>query len=89
MASVDGDRYEGAFSNDKRAGKGILFYRDGGSVYEGLWHDDKAICGTYKKLLETNQETIPLLEVAKSDTLADDILNESIASIEAPCNKPL
>ena len=87
-ASVDGDRFEGTFANDKREGKGVFFYRDKGSIYEGLWHDDEAICGTYKKLPEKIQNYLPLLETVNSDRLADDIINESIASIEVDrCNK--
>jgi hypothetical protein len=79
--SVNGDHFEGMFANDKREGKGILFYRDGCSIYEGLWRDDKAICGTYKKLPDKTQNDLPILEILKPDTVADDMFNKSIDGI--------
>ena len=37
---VDGVRYEGQFSNDKKEGFGIYYWIDG-RIYEGYWHKGK------------------------------------------------
>lgn len=81
--TVNGDRYEGSYKNDMKEGKGILFYRDGCSRYEGLWHANVPVCGTYVRMDNEHAHELPLLEMKNSDTLAADIINESISKIEA------
>ena len=36
----DFERYEGQFKNNKKEGKGIIFYKNGKKRYEGDFHDD-------------------------------------------------
>ena len=36
----DSDRYEGELKNDKREGKGIMYYNNG-KIEDGDWKEDK------------------------------------------------
>eukprot|EP00250_Pteridium_aquilinum_P006475 c16391_g1_i4 orf=122-532(-) len=80
---VNGDRYEGSYKNDMKEGKGLLFYGDGCSRYEGLWHANVPICGTYIRLEKEHLHELPFLEMENSDTLVEDMISEAISKLEA------
>lgn len=40
------NRYEGEWRDGKKNGRGKFFYLDSGQVYEGVWVDDIAKCGS-------------------------------------------
>lgn len=42
------NRYEGSWRNDQKNGPGKFFYLTTGQVYEGVWKEDIAKCGTMK-----------------------------------------
>lgn len=44
LLSANGNRYEGAFSNGMKNGKGIYFHKNTGQVQLGIWVDD--VCKT-------------------------------------------
>ncbi|KAK9532608.1 hypothetical protein VZT92_009984 [Zoarces viviparus] len=43
---ANGNRFEGTWQDDKKNGDGKFYYPDKGQVYEGLWLDGMAKCGT-------------------------------------------
>ncbi|KAJ7543729.1 hypothetical protein O6H91_09G050500 [Diphasiastrum complanatum] len=75
LKKVNGESYEGLFKNDLRDGKAVLYYADGKSKYEGLWKEDQAVCGAYLKI---DGGCLPLLEVEKSQQIADTFIAEAI-----------
>eukprot|EP00250_Pteridium_aquilinum_P006473 c16391_g1_i1 orf=122-325(-) len=66
-----------------KEGKGLLFYGDGCSRYEGLWHANVPICGTYIRLEKEHLHELPFLEMENSDTLVEDMISEAISKLEA------
>ncbi|XP_066545909.1 MORN repeat-containing protein 3 [Amia ocellicauda] len=43
---ANGNRYEGTWKDGKKHGPGKFFYLDKGQLYEGVWVEDIAKCGT-------------------------------------------
>ncbi|OWF40993.1 MORN repeat-containing protein 3-like [Mizuhopecten yessoensis] len=71
------NRYEGSWRNDKKNGPGKFFYLTTGQVYEGVWNDDIAKCGTMQDFgregaPEPTQYKIPKVELANSDAVLQD-----------------
>ncbi|KAH7331419.1 hypothetical protein KP509_20G032000 [Ceratopteris richardii] len=79
---VNGDTYEGSYKDDMKEGKGVLYYKDNCSRYEGLWHADVPICGTYIRGDKNGMKALPLLEMKDSSSLAMDIVNECIEHLK-------
>ena len=46
--SANENRYEGSWKDDKKNGPGKFYYLTHGQIYEGVWNDDVAKCGTMK-----------------------------------------
>ena len=46
--SANENRYEGSWKDDKKNGPGKYYYLTHGQIYEGVWNDDIAKCGTMK-----------------------------------------
>ncbi|XP_056874606.1 MORN repeat-containing protein 3 isoform X2 [Takifugu flavidus] len=44
---ANGNWYEGGWREGKKHGKGKVYYPDKGQLYEGLWVDGDAKCGTF------------------------------------------
>lgn len=42
------NRYEGTWKDDKKNGPGKFYYLTHGQIYEGIWLEDVAKCGTMK-----------------------------------------
>ncbi|XP_041348392.1 MORN repeat-containing protein 3-like [Gigantopelta aegis] len=53
---VNENRYEGSWKNGKKNGPGKYYYLDTGQLFEGVWVDNTAKCGTMK---DFNRETAP------------------------------
>ena len=50
------NRYEGSWKNDKKNGPGKYYYLDTGQLFQGVWVDDIAKCGTME---DFNRDTAP------------------------------
>jgi len=48
------NRYEGSWRDDKKNGPGKFYYLTHGQLYEGVWVDDVAKCGTMKDFDRNN-----------------------------------
>eukprot|EP00249_Psilotum_nudum_P028155 c3679_g1_i2 orf=357-1139(-) len=72
----NGHIYEGSFVKDLKEGKGVFYYVDKCSKYEGLWRADIPICGMYSKI--HNDTHLRALEVQNSKILAENIIEEAI-----------
>lgn len=46
LTEANGNWYEGGWRDGKKHGKGKAYYPDKGQLYEGLWLDGDAKCGT-------------------------------------------
>ncbi|EFJ09099.1 hypothetical protein SELMODRAFT_130479 [Selaginella moellendorffii] len=80
LTVVNGDVYEGCFSNDKKHGKGVFYYTTSRCRYDGLWREDVAICGTYSKM-ESDYEfktPLPHLELRNADTFASCLIDKIV-----------
>lgn len=44
--SANENRYEGSWKDDKKNGPGKFYYLTHGQLYEGVWLEDVAKCGT-------------------------------------------
>lgn len=47
LMEANGNWYEGGWREGKKHGKGEVYYPDKGQLYEGLWVDGDAKCGTF------------------------------------------
>ncbi|KAH3884659.1 MORN repeat-containing protein 3-like [Dreissena polymorpha] len=71
------NRYEGSWRNDKKNGPGKFYYLTHGQLYEGVWVDDIAKCGTMKDFDRKNapaptQYPIPKVELASMETVLQE-----------------
>ena len=48
LPTANENRYEGSWRDDKKNGPGKFYYLTHGQLYEGVWNDDIAKCGTMK-----------------------------------------
>jgi hypothetical protein len=46
FSTPDGTKYEGDWENNKKDGKGTLFFASG-DAYQGIWKDGLPVSGTY------------------------------------------
>jgi len=66
------NRYEGSWREDKKNGPGKFYYLDRGQVYEGVWLDDIAKCGTVsdygrEDAPDPTQYPLPQVELASME----------------------
>lgn len=48
LFAANENRYEGSWRDDKKNGPGKFFYLTTGQIYEGVWNNDIAKCGSMK-----------------------------------------
>lgn len=48
LTEANGNGYEGGWREGKKHGNGKVYYPEKGQLYEGLWVDGDAKCGTFR-----------------------------------------
>jgi len=62
------NRYEGTWRDDKKNGPGKYYYLTHGQMYEGVWLDDVAKCGTMKDFDRDNASEPTQYPIPKVNT---------------------